>query len=161
MGASDSNNAISGGSGASTLFANGTSNTLSGGSGNDWIGASGTSNFLFGGSGNCYIAATGSSNTLDPNGSGTDTLFAATAAHDHDTFVYHPGYGNVTIDNFTPQAGDQIAIAGFGFTHVTQLAPYVGTSVDGSIMLNLSSTSHLTLEGIPGGLQDSWFNFHA
>jgi Ca2+-binding RTX toxin-like protein len=38
MGASGSNNAISGGSGASTLFANGTSNTLSGGSGNDFIG---------------------------------------------------------------------------------------------------------------------------
>jgi hypothetical protein len=41
---------------------------------------SGNGNFLFGGSGNCYLAATESSNTLDPNGSGTDTSFAATAA---------------------------------------------------------------------------------
>jgi hypothetical protein len=67
----------------------------------------------------------------------------------------------VTVDNFTPAAGDQIAIAGFGFTHVTQFAPYLGMSADGSIMLNLSPSSHLTLEGIAGGLQDSWFNFHA
>jgi hypothetical protein len=34
-------------------------------------------------------------------------------------------------------------------------------STDGSIMLNLDGSSRLTLEGIPGGLQDSWFNFHA
>jgi endoglucanase len=161
MGASGSNNAISGGSGASTLFANGTSNTLSGGSGNDWIGVSGSNNFLFGGSGNSYIAATGSANTLDPYGAGTDTLFAAANAHDHNAFVYHPGYGNVTIDNFVPQVGDVINIAGFGFTHVTQFAPYVTTSADGSIALAFSATSRLTLEGIAGGLQDSWFNFHA
>jgi hypothetical protein len=51
-------------------------------------------------------------------------------------------------------------MTGFGFTHVTQFAPYVGTSADGSIMLNLGGSSHLTLEGIAGGLQDSWFNFH-
>jgi hypothetical protein len=122
---------------------------------------SGNGNFLYGGSGNDYIAATGSSNRLDPNGAGTDTLFAAANAHDHDIFVYHPGYGNVTINNFTPQVGDQVAIAGFGFTHVTQFAPYLGMSADGSIMLNLGGSSHLTLEGIPGGLQNSWFNFHA
>src|SRR5262249_51370966 len=152
---------IAGGSGNSTLSANGAGNTLFGGGGNDWIGVSGNGNVLFGGSGNDFIAATGSGNTLDPHGAGTDTLFAAANAHDHDTFVYHPGYGNVTVNNFTPQAGDQIAIAGFGFTHVTQFAPYLGLSGDGSIMLNLGGSSHLTLEGIPGGLQDSWFNFHA
>jgi len=161
MGVTGNNNAIAGGSGNSTLFAVGSLNTLSGGKGNDWIGASGTSNFLFGGSGNDFIGATGSSNTLDPHGAGTDTLFAAANAHDHDTFVYHPGYGNVTIDNFTPQAVDQIAIAGFGFTHVTQFAPYVTTTADGSIALAFSASSRLTLEGIKGGLQDSWFNFHA
>jgi Ca2+-binding RTX toxin-like protein len=161
MGASGSNNAIAGGGGASTLFANGTSNTLSGGSGNDFIGVSGNGNFLYGGSGNCFIAATGSFDTLDPNGGGSDILLAAANAHDHDTFVYHPGDGNVAIYNFVPQVGDQVAIAGFGFTHVTQFAPYVTTSADGSIMLALSPTAHLTLEGIKGGLQDSWFNFHA
>jgi len=161
MGASGNNSAIAGGSGASTLFANGSGNTLFGGSGNDFIGVSGSGNNLYGGGGNCYVAASGSFNRLDPYGGGSDTLVGAAAAHDHDTFVYHPGYGNVTIYNFTPQAGDQIAIAGFGFTHVTQFAPYVGTSADGSIMLNLGGSSHLTLEGIAGGLQDSWFNFHA
>jgi hypothetical protein len=67
----------------------------------------------------------------------------------------------VTIDDFTPQAGDQIAIAGFGFTHVTQFAPYVTTSPDGSIAFAFSATSLLTLEGIAGGLQNTWFNFHA
>jgi hypothetical protein len=161
MGATGTNNAISGGSGASTLFANGNSNTLSGSAGNDWIGVSGKGNFLYGGSGNCFIAATGSSNTLNPNGGGTDTLFAAANAHDHDTFVYHPGYGNVTINNFVPQVGDVINFAGWGISNVSQLAPFVSTSADGSIVLNLSGSSHLTLEGIPGGLQDSWFNFHA
>jgi hypothetical protein len=44
---------------------------------------------------------------------------------------------------------------------VQQLAPYVTTTADGSIMLALSASSHLTLEGIPGGLQNSWFNFNA
>jgi hypothetical protein len=54
-----------------------------------------------------------------------------------------------------------IHFGGWGISNVSQLAPYVGTSANGSIMLNLTSTSHLTLEGIPGGLQNSWFNFNA
>jgi hypothetical protein len=162
LGATGINNAVSAGTGNSTLFANGSSNTLSGsGGGNDWIGVSGNNNTLYGGAGNNYIAATGNSNTLDPNGAGTDVLFAAANAHDHDTFVYHPGYGSVTINNFVPQVGDVINIAGFGITNVQGFAPYVSTSADGSIMLNLGGSSHLTLEGIPGGLQNSWFNFHA
>jgi hypothetical protein len=161
MGASGSNNAIAGGTGASTLYANGTSNTLSGGSGNDFIGVSGNGNNLYGGNGNCYLAATGSQNTFVPNGGGNDVLFAAANAHDHDTFVYHPGYGKDTIYNFVPQVGDVINIAGFGISTVQGFAPYVSTSADGSIMLNFSSSSHLTLEGIAGGLQNSWFNFHA
>jgi probable HAF family extracellular repeat protein len=99
MGVTGTHNAIAGGSGNSTLFGVGSSNTLSGGSGNDFLGVSGNNNYLAGGSGNCYIAATGSGNTLDPHGAGTDTLFAAPSAHDHDQFVYHPGYGNVTINN--------------------------------------------------------------
>jgi len=160
MGITGSHNAISAGSGNSTLFANGSFNTLFGSTGNDWLGVSGTGSFLFGGSGNDFIAATGSSNTLDPYGAGTDTLFAAPNAHDHDTFVYHPGYGKVTINNFVPQVGDVINIAGFGITNVQGFAPYVSTSADGSIVLNLGGSSQLTLEGIPGGLQNSWFNFH-
>jgi len=160
MGATGINNAVSAGSGNSTLFANGSSNTLAGSSGNDWVGVSGNNNALYGGAGNDYIAATGSSNILNPNGGGTDILFAAPNAHDHDQFVYHPGYGNVTINNFAPQVGDVINIAGFGITNVQGFAPYVSTSADGSIVLNLSASSHLTLEGITGGLQNSWFNFH-
>jgi hypothetical protein len=161
MGITGGHNAISAGSGNSTLFAVGSANTLFGSTGNDWLGVSGNGNYLAGGSGNDYIAATGSVNTLDPHGAGTDVLFAATNNHDHDQFVYHPGYGNVTINNFVPQVGDVINIAGFGITNVQGFAPYVSTSADGSIVLNLSSASHLTLEGIPGGLQNSWFNFHA
>ena len=54
-----------------------------------------------------------------------------------------------------------IDFAGWGITNVSQLGPYVSTSADGSIVLNLGGNTHLTLEGIPGGLQNSWFNFHA
>jgi len=47
--------------------------------------------------------------------------------------------------------------------HIQRFAacPLCGDERHGSIMLNLTSTSHLTLEGIPGGLQNSWFNFNA
>jgi hypothetical protein len=54
-----------------------------------------------------------------------------------------------------------IDFAGWGITSVNQLAPYVSTSADSSIVLNLGGSAQLTLEGIPGGLQNSWFNFHA
>jgi hypothetical protein len=101
------------------------------------LGVSGNGNYLAGGSGNDFLAATGSTNPLDPHGAGTDILFAAPNAHDHDIFVYHPGYGNVTINNFTPQIGDIINFAGFGISNVQQLAPYVSTSADGSIVLAL------------------------
>jgi probable HAF family extracellular repeat protein len=161
MGVTGAHNAISGGSGNETLFSNGTSNTLNGGSGNDWVGCSGNNNALFGGSGDDYIAATGSSNRLDPFGTGNDVLFAAPNAHDHDSFAFHPGYGNVTINNFVPQVGDIILFGGWGISNVQQLSPYVSTSADGSLVLNMSGSSHLTLEGIPGGLQNSWFNFNA
>ncbi|MGO9701776.1 MAG: calcium-binding protein [Xanthobacteraceae bacterium] len=159
MGASGNDNALSAGTGNSTLSADGNSNTLSGGGGgNDWIGVSGNGNYLYGGAGNDYLAATGNNNVLNPNGAGTDTLDAG--AHSNDQFVYHPGDGNVTIDNFKPSSGDVIDFAGWGITSVGQLGPYVSTSSDGSIMLNLGGHA-LTLEGIPGGLQNSWFNFHA
>jgi serralysin len=161
LGATGTNNAISNGTGNATLFANGTSNTLFGGSGNDWIGVSGNANRLVGGAGSNYMAATGSRNTLDPGGGGTDTLVAAANLHDNDIFVFHPGYGNVTIQNFTPQVGDVINIAGFGITTAAGFAPFESTSADGSIVLNLSSATRLTLQGIPGGLQDNWFNFNA
>src|SRR5262249_3633799 len=137
----------------------GTSNTLNGGTGNDWLGVSGNNNLLFGGPGNNWMGATGSFNRLDPGPGGTDTLVAA-ANHDNDLFVFHPGYGMVTINNFVPQVGDVINIAGFGITDVQGFAPYVSTSPDGSIMLNLNGPT-LTLQGIPGGLQNSWFNFNA
>jgi hypothetical protein len=88
-------------------------------------------------------------------------LFAATNAHDHDQFVFHPGYGNVTVNNFVPEVGDIILFGGWGISNVQQLSPYVSTSADGSIVLNMSGSSHLTLEGIPGGLQNSWFNLDA
>jgi Ca2+-binding RTX toxin-like protein len=160
MGASGNDNALSAGTGNSTLSADGNSNTLSGGGGgNDWIGVSGNGNYLYGGAGNDYLAATGNHNVLNPNGAGTDTLVAGT--HSNDQFVYHPGDGMVTIDNFSPSSGDVIDFAGWGITSVSQLAPYVSTSPDGSIVLNMSGSAHLTLEGIPGGLQNSWFNFHA
>jgi probable HAF family extracellular repeat protein len=159
LGVTGVNNAISGGSGNSTLFANGTSNTLSGGSGNDFIGVSGNGNNLYGGSGNSYLAATGSFNTLDPGGASNDILFAAANGHDHDTFVFRPGdRGQDTAFNFVPQIGDQVDLRGWGLANVQQLSPYVGHSADGSIMLSLGGGT-LTLEGIAGDLQNSWFKF--
>jgi fibronectin-binding autotransporter adhesin len=164
MGASGINNAISAGTGNSTLFADGTGNTLSGGGsggGNDWIGVSGSGNYLYGGSGNDYLAATGNGNVLNPNGSGTDTLVAAANAHNNDLFVYHPVDAKVAIDNFSAAVDDVIDFAGWGITNVSQLAPYLTHSADGSDVIALSGSQQLTLEGVTGALQNPWFNFHA
>jgi hypothetical protein len=89
----------------------------------------------------------------------SDVLFAAANGHDHDTFVFHPGYsGHVTVYNFVGQVGDQVELRGRGIANLQQRSPYVATSNEGRTMLVLGGGTP-TLEGVHGGLQSSWLKF--
>ena len=100
------------------LFAHGTGNYLFGGDDNDWLGVSGNDNTLRGEAGNDYLAATGNHNTLD-GGAGNDTLVAA-ASHSNDTFVFHAGYEQDTVQGFSV-ANDVVNLETFGIANFAQL----------------------------------------
>ena len=94
--------------------------------GHDWVGASGNGNTLNGGAGVDWVGATGNNNRLD-GGAGNDTLVAA-AGHANATFVFHAGYGEDQVVNFSTAGGDLVNLETFGLADFAALQPFMSQS---------------------------------
>ena len=126
LGATGMSNTLAAEAGNDTVFAVGNGNVLYGQDGHDWVGASGNGNTLNGGAGVDWVGATGNNNRLD-GGAGNDTLVAA-AGHANATFVFHAGYGEDQVVNFSTAGGDLVNLETFGLADFAALQPFMSQS---------------------------------
>lgn len=133
---SNVDNNINGNSGDNTLTGEAGNDTLNGGDGND---------NLVGGSGNDILRG-GNGNDRLEGGTGNDMLNGGAG---DDLFVFVPGSGNDTIQDFTFGAGsvDKIDILNYGFADFAAIIA-VTSDVSGSAVIHLTATDSITLLGV-------------
>jgi VCBS repeat-containing protein len=114
---------------------------------------------LIAGSGNAVLMGGGGNDRLVA-GSGTDILSGGSGA---DQFVFTWTSGSATVTDFTPSAGDQIELDGFGLTQFSQLAGHI-TQVGANTLIDLTTfgaATAITLQNFSGTLSAQNFLFHA
>ncbi len=114
---------------------------------------------LIAGSGNAVLSGGGGNDRLVA-GSGADTLSGGSGA---DQFVFTWTSGSATVTDFTPSAGDQIELDGFGLTQFSQLAGHI-TQVGANTLVDLTTfgaATAITLQNFSGTLTAQNFLFHA
>ncbi len=120
-------------------------NTLTGEAGNDILNSGGGADNLVGGSGNDLLNGNADADRLE-GGTGDDTLNGGAG---DDLFVFGPGSGHDTIQDFTAGAGtdDRIDLRQYGFADFN--AVLAATSdVAGSAVITLSGADDVTLSGV-------------
>jgi Ca2+-binding RTX toxin-like protein len=119
---------------------------LTGSNYNDTLTGNGGKNVLMGGRGNDTLLGLGGVDTLD-GGLGTDVLIGGTG---RDTFVFSPGYGADTINDFQDGGGteDLIDVRSFGFGTYANLQAHVSfVQSGGNAVLQFGSGDTLTILG--------------
>jgi VCBS repeat-containing protein len=114
---------------------------------------------LIAGNGNATLSGGGGNDRLVA-GSGTDILSGGSGA---DQFVFTWTSGSATVTDFTPSAGDQIELDGFGLTQFSQLAGHI-TQAGTNTLIDLTSfgaSTAITLQNFSGTLTAQNFLFHA
>jgi Ca2+-binding RTX toxin-like protein len=127
LGGSGADN-LRGGRGDDTLVGRGGNDTLDGGDGND---------ALYGGDGNDSLTG-GAGNDLLEGGAGSDTLIGGAG---NDTFIFRPGFGNDTINQFGDSNNNQdvlhLSMSGYAtFTALQAAGALAQVNADVVITLN-------------------------
>jgi Ca2+-binding RTX toxin-like protein len=160
---------MAGAAGHDTMAGNGGADAMSGGDGNDR---------LYGGAGRDALSGDRGDDFLE-GGADADLLYAG-AGHDrlrggacdgdrawggagNDTFVFRPGDGKDSVEDFSLREADVLDLRGFGyvsFTHLKDTGGAITTTRGGDTILKLTAADWLSIENVRATqLQESDFLF--
>ena len=133
----DAANTILGGSGADNLRGGRGDDTLVGRGGNDTLDGGDGNDALYGGDGNDSLTG-GAGNDLLEGGAGSDTLIGGAG---NDTFIFRPGFGNDTVNQFGDSNNNQdvldLSMSGYAtFTALQAAGALAQVNADVVITLN-------------------------